>query len=392
MLVLRTGFQGHSKTLNSIKEIDEKAHAENRTVYYCNVTGFKPDHPAIKATWVQFDHPETWFDLPPNAIIVIDEAQTWFRVRSQGSKVPDYATRLEIMRKDGHELHCITQSPKFIDAHMRDLCSRHIHYHRPNDGPWVKRWEFQKVQLDANQRLNFTDGESARIGIDSSYFGCYVSVKEGTKHHFKFRLPKAALVLGLAALVIGGIGFYLYNRLSSYSEASEAPQVQSSQPVQASEPVQGDSAYRPTVEEYIADRTPRIPGVASSAPIYDDLTKPVSFPKPSCYSTKSEDVISSKRKVLKLGNRDGRLHGCACLSQQGTRMDVPFNACMNMVQNGSFDHTKPDYQQRAEGGPDALRAAGTPSAAPAKPDPVPVVPARPKEIVSVGGGKPGHLW
>lgn len=379
MFVLRTGFQGHSKTINSIKEIDEKAHAEGRTVYYCNVTGFKPDHPAIKATWEPFDTPEKWFELPSNALIVIDEAQTWFRVRPVGSKVPDYASRLEIMRKDGHELHCITQSPKFIDAHMRDLCSRHIHYHRPNDGPWVKRWEFQKVQIDANQRLSFADGESTRIGIDSSYFGCYESVKEGTKHHFKFRLPKAALVLGAAALFIGGVGFYIYGRLSSFSDAPEAVQASPAAAPLPVAPLAGQSAFHPTVEQYIADRTPRLEGVPSSAPIYDELTKPVAFPRASCYATNSEEIIERRRKVLKLGNRNGRLHGCGCLSQQGTRMDVPFEACMNMVENGAFDPTRPDRQERVQGGPDSPPEVVKPVASPALPKPQTVVTVVPHE-------------
>ncbi|MDG9926364.1 MULTISPECIES: zonular occludens toxin domain-containing protein, partial [unclassified Pseudomonas] len=352
MLVIRTGFQGHTKTLNSIKEIDEKAHASGRTVYYCNVTNFKPDHPAIKATWVQFDHPETWFELPANALIVIDEAQTWFRVRSAASKVPAYATRLEIMRKDGHELHLITQSPTFLDAHMRELCSQHIHYHRPNDGPWVKRWEFQKVQLAANKNLGFADAEFKRIAIDSSYFGCYDSVKEGTSHHFKFRLPKAAFVLCLAALFIAGVGVYLYQRLNSFGDASAAS-VEVVDGVSASKaaqvvPVAADRAHV-TTEQYIADRTPRIAGVPSSAPIYDDLTKPVSFPRPRCYSTRSEEIINQRRKSLRLGNRHGKLHGCACISQQGSRMDIPFEACMDMVENGYFDDTKPDYGERTAG-------------------------------------------
>lgn len=384
MFIIRTGFQGHGKTLNSIKEIDEKAHAEGRTVYYCNVTGFNPGHPAIKATWEPFDTPEKWFDLPPNAVIVIDEAQTWFRVRPQGSKVPDYASRLEIMRKDGHELHVITQSPKFIDAHMRDLCSRHIHYHRPNDGPWIKRWEFQKVQLDANQRLSFTDGESTRIGIDSSYFGCYESVKQDTKHHFKFRLPRAAIVLGLMATFLVGGGFYLYSRVTSRVEPVEAAPA-SKAPAALPVPASGSGVVHQTTEEYIADRKPRIEGVPSSAPIYDDLTKPVSFPKPSCYATKSEEIISRRRKSLKLGNRDGRLHGCACLSQQGSRMDIPFEACMNMVVNGSFDPTRPDGFESKDGGLGALRATGTPAAATPAHNPD-------SRLTVVNSGKPGLLW
>lgn len=384
MFVLRTGLQGNGKTLNTIKEVDQKAFAEGRTVYYCNVTGFNPGHPAIKATWVPFDHPERWFELPANAMIVIDEAQTWFRVRSQGSKVPDYASRLEIMRKDGHELHAITQSPKLIDAHMRELCNCHIHYHRGNGGNVIKRWQFQKPELAVNSnQLNFANGESTRITVDKTYFGCYESVKEGAAHHFKFRIPQAAYGLALAALFVAGVGYYLYGRLTSFEEASEAtaaPAVAQLQPAPSSA-VSSDIAPV-TLEQYVEARTPRIAGVASSAPIYDELTKPVSFPKPSCYATKSEEVILRKAKILKLGHRDGRVHGCSCLSQQGSRMDVPFDACMDMVENGSFDPTKPDRQPRPDGGPDSLREAGTPAGAPAVKTAVVDVP--PRQPLAVG--------
>lgn len=369
MFVLRTGLQGNGKTINTIKEVDTKAHAENRTVYYCNVTGFKPDHPAIKATWIEFDHPERWFDLPPNSIIVIDEAQTWFRVRPQGSKVPDYATRLEIMRKDGHELHAITQSPKLIDLHMRELCNMHIHYNRGNGGAVIKRWVFQKPELSVSSKLDFSDGESTRITIDKSYFGCYESVKAGTEHHFKFRPPKALFVLGGVALVIAVIGYYLYGRLHGFVEASDAPAaavVQSTSGASVPLPqLQSAPVDRPaTTEEYLAVRTPRIPGIPQTAPIFDELTKPVAFPKPSCVSTRDEEMIARNQSRMAFGYYEGRLHGCRCNSQQGTRMQVDFNVCMDIVNNGAFDYTKPDQpqQQVADAGGLASSASGTPAA------------------------------
>lgn len=394
MFILRTGLQGHGKTLNAIKEIDQKAHREGRTVYYCNITGFKPDHPAIKATWVQFDDPTKWFELPPNAVIVIDEAQTWFRVRPQGSRVPDYASRLEIMRKDGHELHAITQSPKLIDAHMRELCNGHIHFYRPRGAAYGKRYHFEKPELSVNEnKFVFPTGEDTRVQIDKTYFGCYESVKEGTEHHFKFRLPRAALVLGVCALFIGGVGYYIYGRLSSFSEPVEAAAnlaTESASSVPVSLP-QTTVIEHMSTEQYIANRTPRIAGVPSSAPMYDDLTKPVTFPRPSCYATKSEEIINKRRKSLKLGNRHGRLHGCACLSQQGSRMDIPFDACMDMVENGYFDDTKPDRLQGTGGGLDAPRAAGTPPVADAVP-PSPVAKPPEQRVTVINSGKPGLLW
>lgn len=38
----------------------------------------------------------------------------------------------------------------------------------------------------------------------------------------------------------------------------------------------------------------------------------------------------------------GRVHGCRCNTQQGTRLNVSFQACMNYVENGAFDPAKPD--------------------------------------------------
>lgn len=343
MFVLRTGLQGNGKTLNTIKEVDDKAHKENRTVYYCNVTGFKPDHPAIKATWVQFDHPETWFELPQNALIVIDEAQTWFRVRPQGSKVPDYASRLEIMRKDGHELHAITQSPKLIDAHMRELCNMHVHYNRGNGSKIVKRWVFQKPEMSVSSKLEFTDGESTRITIDKTYFGCYESVKEGSEHHFKFRPPKALYVLVVCFLLLAGAVWKISQRYADPAPAVLPATEQPGSP-QIAQPLSPATLDPVTPEQYAAQMVPRIPDVPSSAPMYDQLTQAQSFPKPFCVSTTDDEMIRRNYRRMTVKLREGTPTGCRCNSQQGTRLDVSFEFCLSVVENGYFDHTKPDRQ------------------------------------------------
>lgn len=395
MFVMRTGLQGNGKTLNTIKEVDLKAAREGRTVFYCNITGLNPGHPILKADWRPFEDPTKWYELPPNSIIVIDEAQTWFRVRPQGSKVPEYASRLEIMRKDGHELHAITQSPKLIDAHMRELCNMHVHYHRGFGGKVIKRWEFQKPELSVNSnKLNFENGEATRITIDKAYFGTYESVKEGTAHHMKFRPPKALYVVFACLLIGAGLVYRLidsYNTKTAANEEASVAEATSSPSGVFQLPGAGPQLLPVTIEEYIAVRKPRIEGVPSSAPIYDELTKPVTFPRPSCYATKSEEIINYRRKHLKLGNRHGRLHGCACLSQQGSRMDIPFDACMDMVENGYFDDTKPDRLQGTGGGPDAPRAAGTPPVADAVPS-APVDKPAEQRVTVINSGKPGLLW
>lgn len=386
MFILRTGLQGNGKTLNTIKEVDSKAHAEGRVVYYCNVTGFNPAHPAIKATWLPFDFPERWFDLPSNSIIVIDEAQTWFRVRPQGSKVPEFASRLEIMRKDGHELHCITQSPKLIDSHMRELCNSHIHYHRGNGGSIIKRWVFQKPELTVNSnKLEFPNGESSRITIDKDYFGCYESVKEGSGHHFKFRPPKALILFVVCVLLILGLSYRFYlSRLAPVLPGADQVQPADVPPVGSSSVVQ-TVVETLTPEQYLDARVPRVPDVPSSAPIYDELTKPVAYPKAICIATKDEALLERAGSKMSLGYQDGRLHGCRCNTQQGTKVDISFDACMLTVQNGAFDPARPDpvsLPKQAAGsvGPSEERA-GTIERE-----------AQHQRLTIVASGKPGHLW
>ncbi|MFP6860796.1 zonular occludens toxin domain-containing protein, partial [Pseudomonas sp.] len=163
MFVLRTGLQGNGKTLNTIKEVDAKAAKEGREVFYHNIRGFNPQHEALQAVWTEFDTPQEWFKLPNNAIIVIDEAQTFFRIRNQASAVPAYASALETMRHSGHELHCITQNPGLIDHHFRKLCNSHIHYVRGHKGKVIKRWEFERVNMDVEKKNVFSDGQATRI-------------------------------------------------------------------------------------------------------------------------------------------------------------------------------------------------------------------------------------
>jgi len=79
MLVIRTGKPGHGKTLNTIREVDRKALAEGRVVYFHNINGLKPDQ--LQAQWFEFEDPEKWFELPNDSIIVVDEAQGWFGAR-----------------------------------------------------------------------------------------------------------------------------------------------------------------------------------------------------------------------------------------------------------------------------------------------------------------------
>lgn len=386
MFVLRTGLQGNGKTLNTIKEVDSKAAKEGREVFYHNITGFKPDHEALQAVWTPFDNPHEWYELPQNAIIVIDEAQEFFRVRPAGSAVPKYASALEVMRKKGHELHCITQNPGLIDTHFRKLCNSHIYYVRGHKGQVIKRWEFERVNMDVEKKNDFAEGQSTRILIDKKYFGVYESIAPGSEHHFKFKPPRALFVLIACVLGIGYFGYGVYERRIAQTKqepAAIAPAqaVESNGAVPAQQPAQETRA--PLSEaDYLAMRIPRLPDVPSSAPIYDEITRPVTYPKLSCMHTADTELIERNNKRFTLGFRDGRVYGCRCNTQQGTRAVVSFEGCMAYVNEGAFDPAKPDPMPANElVQPPEQQTASIPAKTPVAPIATPADPSWP----SVGG-------
>ncbi|MBU1305546.1 MAG: zonular occludens toxin domain-containing protein [Alphaproteobacteria bacterium] len=365
MFVLRTGLQGNGKTLNTIKEVDAKAAKEGREVFYHNIRGFNPQHEALQAVWTEFDTPQEWFKLPNNAIIVIDEAQTFFRIRNQASAVPAYASALETMRHSGHELHCITQNPGLIDHHFRKLCNSHIHYVRGHKGKVIKRWEFERVNMDVEKKNVFSDGQATRILIDKKYFGVYQSVAEGSEHHMKFKPPRALFVFIGLVLLIGYFSYDVYQ--SRFAQPEPKPVEPAASQVTASgvmpATVQGEPEPL-TTDDYIALRVPRLPDVPSSAPIYDDITRPVTYPKLSCMYTADLGMVAKNNKRLAVGQRDGKIYGCRCNTQQGTRAVVSFEACMAYVEEGAFDPAKPDQIAQPSLDPSQLQPAQQPTPPP----------------------------
>jgi len=356
MFVLRTGLQGNGKTLNTIKEVDQKAAKEGRQVYFHNIKGFNPNSEVLKAAWQEFNDPHKWHELPENSIIVIDEAQTFFRVRKQASTVPEYASALETMRHRGHELHCITQSPGLIDVHFRKLCNSHIHYVRGHKGKVVKRWEFERVNPDVERKNHFQEGEASRVLLDKKYFGVYQSVSHGSEHFMRFKAPKALWVLVGCAVIFAALSWRLYEGVFKKNLAALDGE---KTPVTAEMATQGnagnghslDDGMLPmgrgrrepmSLEEYLALRTPRLADVPSSAPLYDELTQPQTYPKLSCIATWDIKAIAKLKKRFEVGIREGAAFGCRCNTQQGTRAMVTAEACLNYVENGAFDPAKPD--------------------------------------------------
>ncbi len=342
MLYIRTGLMGHGKTLNTIKEVDLKAYAEGRTVYYHNVTDL--DASKLTADWFPFDQPRLWFDLPDNAIIVIDEAQgsaevPMFGVRDPRQVVPPHASNFEIMRKKGHEVHLITQDPRFIDVHVRRLCNKHIHYWRIFGSTKVARYELERCFNDVEKFSTNKDATRTIIGLDKKYFGVYSSAKAG--HHFKFRPSKKAVFFFCALLVTIWLGYRVYDRLYNHDEPSQLSSESSAASVvsTARSLISGSDEPKGPISAaaYTSMRKPRVDPLPATAPVYDELTKPKAYPKLYCASSSDPKIYAKSFADMPSAVVNGVPTVCQCYTQQATRIKTDFAFCSNVVAYGYFD-------------------------------------------------------
>lgn len=358
MLVIRTGKPGHGKTLNAIREIDQQAFKQGRPVYYHNINGLKPH--TLKASWFAFDDPHLWYELPPNSIIVVDEAQGWFAGRDSRSRPPEYITRFEVMRHSGFEVHLITQDPRYLDVHLRRLSNSHIHFWRVFKSQRLLRFESEVVVEKVEVLSSFKDADKRRVTIDSGYFDSYTSAN--ADHHFKTKIPlKLVLFVIVVAVFFVWSGLFIYSKTSSDQDevvsapgsVAPAPGPAPSSPKDALgsliSPVgRAVQEQHVSTERYIELHTPRIPDVPSSAPIYDELTKPVSYPRLSCVMSSDPDYIDRNSKRYRVIQAGDKGYICECFSQQGTWHKTRFAFCKATVERGYFDPAIPDRQPQPQ--------------------------------------------
>ncbi|WP_419831690.1 zonular occludens toxin domain-containing protein [Endozoicomonas atrinae] len=276
------------------------------------------DFEHLNLHWTHFPDPHQWFDLQGYSVLVIDEAQEFFPVRSGKDKVPLYASRFEKHRHDSFDVILITQHPNFLDVHLRRLCGHHTHYFNFWGSSKVTRFTWDKC-VDPDDHFAKKEGRKSVTGKPKKYFGVYFSAFE---HTHKLSLPP---VIWLIPILLGAVGFALYLGYTTLTpdqqgEAALAPEPSGSLlPVADTEPQ--------SREQYLEERKPRITGMAHTAPVYDHLTKPRSFPKPQNCVLWREGTAQEV---------------CICYSQRVTRMDVPDYLCKAIVRNGYFDETLSD--------------------------------------------------
>jgi len=333
VLTLVTGVPGAGKTLNVIKEVYERYQAEwhGRNVYYFNIAELKV--PAWHELTV--DQVQRWFELPKGSVIIVDEAQALFPSRDFKKEVPAHVHSLSTHRHGGFDIYLITQHPMLLDASARRMVGRHIHFDRRFGSKRVIRFTWQRVCDDPLDYHQKQEAVKDAIRLDKRMFELY---KSAEIHTHKFRVPgKVAIAVGflIAIPILMYVGISNLRLPAGAEVAGSAGELGALGGGVSS----GGRGGLPAAMSW----EPRVAGIPSTAPIYDALTKPVTFPRLQCVSW-SPGGMSEARALVE----SGRVQ-CQCYTQQATRVDTPHDLCMAIVKRGYFDHTIPDRDSGSRG-------------------------------------------
>lgn len=319
------GVPGSGKTLNTIKEVRDRALKEARPVYYNYITDLSPD-----LGWQELsdDEVRNWHnDLPEGAILVIDEAWRLFPKWESKKQPPDFVLAFFQHRKKGHDVYLVVQSARVqLDPVVYENTEAHIHFQRVAGSQMVKRFEWNGTVGNPKSASSIAVARIAYQRLDPSIFQLY---KSAEVHTHKFRPPlKFLLLIGVAVVAVF---FVIYNGYQVRQGMSARKDTGLGSAIVAANTVPGTSANRPadqasTTALDIARYKPRLPDMPWTAPVYDNLRQPKSFPRAAaCMLNPKTDT-------------------CRCYTQQATPIAVPDRFCRQMVKGGQFDDQLPDFR------------------------------------------------
>lgn len=314
MITLLTGLPGNGKTLFALWFVKKYAEAEGREVFYAGIKD-------LMLPWTAID-PEKWMDCPAGSIIVLDECQTVFPKKPNGSRMPEHYEKLATHRHQGFDIFLITQHPSLVDNFARQLVGRHYHSVRKFGLSRSTIYEWSA----ANATPQSSSSQKSAIPMKWAYpVEVYSYYKSAEVHTVKRSIP-AKLVLAVLFVVAVFVVGYLV--LDSYQGRGKrlAEDARSSSTSGANSGVfaGGAAVVDPMADarRFAWESTPRVVGLQHTAPKYDGLTKPDRVPVPAlCIATKSR---------------------CKCFSQQGTPLNIETDMCRSFAEDGFFREFDPD--------------------------------------------------
>lgn len=332
MLNLITAVPGSGKTLFLLRRVAEQAAKENRQVYYSGIP--LTDKGKEVLDWTELEDPEKWYELPAGAIIVIDECQRVFPPRRTGTHIPKHVSQFETHRHQGFDVWLITQAPRLMDSHVRQLVNKHYHLKRifGSSTAEVLAW-------DCCEELPNTTGASGRC-LDKTKFiypkEVYTWYKSAELHTHKMKLPKVVYkILFWFIFIVATITIsLLYIKDLTNPKPKEGVQkvALGDNPVPAASAPSGiapPQAVVQTPEQFQESLVPLDPDRPETAPRYAHLSTPTAMPRIS-------GCIKSQVK-------------CTCYTDQATVLTVSRNKCEEVIARGHFDeYRQPEQREQLD--------------------------------------------
>lgn len=323
MFYLVTGLPGSGKTLSVIHHLKNGVFFGDTTIkrpiYYHNIKGLSDE-----LGWIPLDNPKNFHEhVPVNAILVMDEIQETFPVRSPSSPVPPALAFMEKHRHSALDVYFMTQDARLLDHHARRLINEHWLFKR-NFGANFSVW-YRKTGVieDPEDERLLRKADKSNFKFPKESFALY---KSAEAHTHKFRIPKKLYLLVPLLLVIFYSLYTLYNTLNYKDKSAQSTALTT--PVQTLTNFSAETSKKMvSVDDSriinIDALIPIIPNVPASAPAYQKQWTPQSAPIiSSCIGTKTQ---------------------CKCYTQQATPVAVTDDFCQSVVLNGlPYDHTLPD--------------------------------------------------
>ncbi len=331
MIYWTTGTNGAGKTLLTLKDVRAEQLSSGRPVFY---RGFEAAQPILDFGWKPFEA-EKWQECPDGSILVFDECQEVFPVRGRGEPPQWIEDIAKYRRKRGMDFWLISPHPMMVDTFIRRLVEKpswHRHLKRLMGGQMVGVSKYGYVETQCEKPgMGEAKGESSIVSYPKEVFGWYVSA---SVHTVKRSIPKQVYVLAACAVAfLGAVG----GAVHYVGQISQPDKIQEPLGITAIDsPLQRTSApdQPRTPEQFVAAYTPRVDGLAHTAPAYDSITQPKRAPLPAaCIASKSQ--------------------GCKCYTQDATPYPTTPDICAQVVAGGWFN----DF---AEQGPSERKTESAP--------------------------------
>lgn len=318
-VIVVTGLPGRGKTLLALWLFDQIVR-QGRPGFVAGVRGVK-----LKDGWELLEDRAKWHECPPGSVVLIDEGQECFRPAGSGAAVPEHIAKMERVRHSGITLIITTQHPTLLHGNVRKLTQAHLHLVRKfgAESATVYKWDMV-ADVATRSALLSAVKSAARTQIWSYPKDVYSWYDSAEVHTVQKRFPWQRAFVYAVPFVVVGLLFVGYQAMSKLMNAPTeigkkgqgTPAEHAAAASVPSAPAGTSGASVKTTEQWLAERTPRISGLAHTAPAFDQVTKPAHAPYPAAC------VV---------------MHGeCRCYSEQATRLDTPDMLCRQIVDRGFY--------------------------------------------------------